>query len=63
MTDVTTSAQISGAAATEIADSVRQLVERGTLSPGAALPPVRALADDLSPPVRGRAPAPSAVSS
>ncbi|MBN9214248.1 MAG: transcriptional regulator PtsJ [Microbacterium sp. SCN 70-200] len=47
MTDVTTSAQISGAAATEIADSVRQLVERGTLSPGAALPPVRALADDL----------------
>lgn len=39
--------QIAGGSASEIADSVRQQVERGALAPGAALPPVRALADDL----------------
>lgn len=39
---------ISGRAATDIADSVRQQVERGELVPGDALPSVRALADDLA---------------
>ncbi|WP_243695185.1 aminotransferase class I/II-fold pyridoxal phosphate-dependent enzyme [Agromyces protaetiae] len=39
--------QISGRAATDIAASIRELVERGTLRPGDALPPVRALADRL----------------
>ncbi|QOC25570.1 aminotransferase class I/II-fold pyridoxal phosphate-dependent enzyme [Microbacterium hominis] len=43
----TTEVRIVGATATEIADSVRQHVERGVLSPGAPLPPVRALADEL----------------
>lgn len=38
---------ITGGTAAEIADSVRGLVERGRLSPGQALPPVRALAEDL----------------
>lgn len=38
---------ITGATATEIADSVRRQVERGQLPPGAALPPVRTLAEDL----------------
>ncbi|HIZ99078.1 MAG TPA: aminotransferase class I/II-fold pyridoxal phosphate-dependent enzyme [Candidatus Janibacter merdipullorum] len=39
--------QISGSTAAEIADSVRGLVDRGHLSPGEALPPVRALAERL----------------
>lgn len=38
---------ISGASATDIADSVRERVERGVFAPGDALPPVRALADEL----------------
>lgn len=38
---------ISGGTAVEIADSVREHVERGRLSPGDTLPPVRALADRL----------------
>lgn len=36
---------ISGETAAEIADSVRRLIDRGDLAPGAALPSVRALAD------------------
>ena len=40
-------ARIAGTTAAEIADSIRALVERGTLRPGDALPSVRALADDL----------------
>lgn len=39
--------QISGGTAAEIAESVRGLVERGQLAPGEALPPVRALAEQL----------------
>lgn len=39
---------ISGASAQEIADSIRLLIERNALAPGAALPPVRALADRLA---------------
>ncbi|WP_299301853.1 aminotransferase class I/II-fold pyridoxal phosphate-dependent enzyme [uncultured Brachybacterium sp.] len=38
---------ISGGTAAEIADSVRALVDRGDLSPGQSLPPVRALAEQL----------------
>lgn len=38
---------ITGRTASEIADSIRALVERGTLAPGDALPPVRTLAVDL----------------
>ncbi|GGH35490.1 aminotransferase class I/II-fold pyridoxal phosphate-dependent enzyme [Microbacterium album] len=38
---------ITGRTAAEIADSVRALVERGALGPGAALPPVRGLAERL----------------
>ncbi|WP_197061033.1 aminotransferase class I/II-fold pyridoxal phosphate-dependent enzyme [Microbacterium mangrovi] len=38
---------ITGRTASEIADSVRGLVERGVLSPGEPLPPVRALAAKL----------------
>jgi len=38
---------ITGRTASEIADSVRSLVERGVLSAGDALPPVRALAAEL----------------
>lgn len=38
---------ISGATAAEIADSVRDLRDRGDLRPGESLPPVRALADRL----------------
>ncbi|MEU1970397.1 aminotransferase class I/II-fold pyridoxal phosphate-dependent enzyme [Microbacterium sp. NPDC019599] len=38
---------IAGGTAVEIAESVRRLLDRGTLSPGDALPPVRALADRL----------------
>lgn len=38
---------ITGGTAAEIADSVRGLVERGRLSPGEALPPVRSLAEQL----------------
>lgn len=38
---------IAGATASEIADSVRDLRERGALRPGEALPPVRTLADRL----------------
>ena len=40
-------AEILGASAAEIADSVRTLVERSALHPGDALPSVRALADRL----------------
>lgn len=39
--------EILGATATEIADSVRTLLDRSILSPGDALPPVRSLADRL----------------
>ena len=39
--------EISGRSASEIADSLRALVERGRLRPGDALPPVRALAESL----------------
>ncbi|MGX1702543.1 aminotransferase class I/II-fold pyridoxal phosphate-dependent enzyme [Microbacterium sp. NPDC055357] len=38
---------ISGGTATEIAESVRALVERGSLRPGDPLPPVRTLAERL----------------
>ncbi|NYF96718.1 aminotransferase class I/II-fold pyridoxal phosphate-dependent enzyme [Janibacter cremeus] len=38
---------IIGGTAAQIADSVRGLVERGHLSPGETLPPVRALAEQL----------------
>ena len=38
---------ITGRSASEIADSLRALVERGALRPGDPLPPVRALADAL----------------
>ncbi|MFP3670799.1 GntR family transcriptional regulator, partial [Priestia sp. SIMBA_032] len=38
---------ISGSTAAQIAASVRALVERGSLAPGDALPPVRALAESL----------------
>lgn len=38
---------ISGRTAGEIAESVRELTERGAFAPGAALPPVRALAEAL----------------
>ncbi|GAA3021449.1 aminotransferase class I/II-fold pyridoxal phosphate-dependent enzyme [Microbacterium dextranolyticum] len=40
-------ARIVGASAIDIADSIRTHVERGTLAAGAALPPVRTLAEDL----------------
>ncbi len=39
--------RISGATATQIAESVREHIEHGVLGPGATLPPVRALADEL----------------
>ncbi|MFN3706954.1 aminotransferase class I/II-fold pyridoxal phosphate-dependent enzyme [Microcella sp.] len=39
--------QITGRSAAEIAASVRALIERGVLSPGDPLPPVRNLADEL----------------
>lgn len=39
--------KIVGKTAIEIADSVRQLVESGELSPGSSLPPVRELAEQL----------------
>jgi len=39
--------RISGGTATEIADSVRALLERADLAPGDLLPPVRTLADEL----------------
>lgn len=39
--------EISGRSASEIADSLRGLVERGALQPGAPLPSVRALAESL----------------
>lgn len=38
---------IRGRSASEIADSLRSLIERGDLRPGETLPPVRALADGL----------------
>ncbi|MGB4776981.1 aminotransferase class I/II-fold pyridoxal phosphate-dependent enzyme, partial [Microbacterium sp.] len=38
---------IRGGTATEIAGSVRRLIERGTLAAGAVLPPVRSLAEEL----------------
>ena len=42
-----TRAPIAGRSAAEIADSVRGLIERGSLAAGDALPPVRALAERL----------------
>uniref|UniRef100_UPI000562A723 aminotransferase class I/II-fold pyridoxal phosphate-dependent enzyme n=1 Tax=Microbacterium sp. B24 TaxID=95616 RepID=UPI000562A723 len=45
--DASAAPRIVGSTATHIADSVRQRIERGELAPGAALPPVRNLADDL----------------
>ncbi|GGI47171.1 DNA-binding transcriptional MocR family regulator [Agromyces flavus] len=39
--------EITGRSAADIAASVRALIERGALSPGDPLPPVRNLADDL----------------
>ncbi|MDY0909746.1 aminotransferase class I/II-fold pyridoxal phosphate-dependent enzyme [Microbacterium sp. CFBP9034] len=39
--------EISGRSASEIADSLRGLLQRGALRPGDALPPVRVLADSL----------------
>ncbi|HJA03602.1 MAG TPA: aminotransferase class I/II-fold pyridoxal phosphate-dependent enzyme [Candidatus Microbacterium stercoravium] len=39
--------RIVGTTAAEISDSVRRLVDRGVLAPGDALPPVRALAEQL----------------
>ncbi|KQZ84245.1 transcriptional regulator [Microbacterium sp. Root166] len=39
--------EITGRSASEIADSLRALVERGSLQAGDALPPVRALAESL----------------
>ncbi|GAB3403180.1 aminotransferase class I/II-fold pyridoxal phosphate-dependent enzyme [Schumannella luteola] len=41
------SAAIRGTTAEEISDSIRDLVDAGDLLPGAALPPVRALAETL----------------
>lgn len=38
---------IAGRSASEIADSLRASIERGAVRPGAALPPVRTLADQL----------------
>ncbi|MDW4572546.1 aminotransferase class I/II-fold pyridoxal phosphate-dependent enzyme [Microbacterium sp. M3] len=38
---------IGGRSASEIADSLRALIERGDLSPGELLPPVRSLAEEL----------------
>ncbi|HYI50789.1 MAG TPA: GntR family transcriptional regulator [Microbacterium sp.] len=39
--------EISGRSASEIADSLRALIERGALRPGDPLPPVRSLAESL----------------
>ena len=39
--------QINGRSASEIAESLRALIERGALRPGDPLPPVRALAESL----------------
>ena len=39
--------EISGRSASEIADSLRSLIERGVLRPGDALPSVRSLAEEL----------------
>ncbi|MDN3494324.1 aminotransferase class I/II-fold pyridoxal phosphate-dependent enzyme [Planococcus sp. APC 4015] len=39
--------QITGSSASEIADSLRAMLERGMLRAGDALPPVRSLAEDL----------------
>jgi len=39
--------EISGRSASEIADSLRELLQRGALRPGDALPPVRVLAESL----------------
>lgn len=45
MTALDAQPAIAGSTASEIAESVRGLVERGMLAPGDALPPVRALAE------------------
>ncbi|WP_394279419.1 aminotransferase class I/II-fold pyridoxal phosphate-dependent enzyme [Microbacterium sp.] len=45
MTDAADS--ITGETAAEIADSIRALIDQGRLAPGAALPPVRALAETV----------------
>ncbi|MCD1267358.1 aminotransferase class I/II-fold pyridoxal phosphate-dependent enzyme [Microbacterium sp. MEC084] len=47
MTSPTGTDEIHGGTAAEIGASVRELVERGALAPGDALPPVRALAERL----------------
>ncbi|MBD3751478.1 aminotransferase class I/II-fold pyridoxal phosphate-dependent enzyme [Microbacterium sp.] len=47
MTALDTPPAIAGSTATDIAESVRGLVERGMLVPGDALPPVRTLAERL----------------
>lgn len=47
MTALDTPPVIAGSTATDIAESVRGLVERGVLVPGDALPPVRTLAERL----------------
>jgi DNA-binding transcriptional MocR family regulator len=44
---MTMQVEITGASAAEIAESVRELRERGMLRPGDALPPVRTLAERL----------------
>ena len=44
---MTETPRIAGGTAAEIADSVRDLIERGSLGAGEALPPVRTLADTL----------------
>src|SRR5690625_4507885 len=41
-------ASITASTAAEIAEAVRDLVDTGKLAPGASLPPVRALAEQLS---------------
>lgn len=46
-TSTPAAARIAGSTAAEIADSVRELIDRGHLSPGDPLPPVRALAERL----------------
>ncbi|HEY4558287.1 MAG TPA: GntR family transcriptional regulator, partial [Enteractinococcus sp.] len=41
-------ASITASTAAEIAEAIRDLVDTGKLAPGASLPPVRALAEQLS---------------
>lgn len=46
--DLTIDARIRGGSALEIAESLRELIERQSVEPGATLPPVRVLADRLA---------------